>query len=458
MYNAYFGGVASTNADGSENSTFEFPLIEMPLGRIIDFENQKIIDTYAEYTFTGTETWTKGGSAPEGMERWYLDANTAVVMSVGSFQFGVSSKFTVLVGQSMYESWRSGNAIAFGYQNGMVQFISSAGQSSYSIQSAAKGMTIRYPLASENYIETPFTDEQKAAVAQYKAWKGGTETVQGNDNAAYGAMNTITQTYCTLNDYYSDAIENSEFLSINGSDTLGYYVDVYFQEGLRVTLPISPEVNKKFTLSADTAVIATSSSHVYTLSGKSCGKAHKAVGLKGYTATCTESGLTDGSVCLGCGAVLQTQEEIPALGHDGVAGETCGACGETIAHTAYTLAEPTVGESAIGNWYRIYLGEATFASVTFFDGTNNFYYDVYSEYHWVEAIQGESGDGNPFPYIEGTDEQGAYVEIYIQSGTTFTATALEGESISYEITDNVTFEGCTGGEIYRLDFEEASDE
>ena len=45
-------------------------------------------------------------------------------------------------------------------------------------------------------------------------------------------------------------------------------------------------------------------------------KGHQPETLPGKAATCTEAGLTEGQRCLVCGAVLQPQETVPALGHD----------------------------------------------------------------------------------------------------------------------------------------------
>lgn len=42
---------------------------------------------------------------------------------------------------------------------------------------------------------------------------------------------------------------------------------------------------------------------------------HSAIKISAKDATCTNSGLTEGSVCSVCGEVLSAQEEIPALGH-----------------------------------------------------------------------------------------------------------------------------------------------
>ena len=50
--------------------------------------------------------------------------------------------------------------------------------------------------------------------------------------------------------------------------------------------------------------------------------------VAGKDATCTEAGLTAGSVCADCGTTIVAQTEIPALGHTTtVEGETCERCG-----------------------------------------------------------------------------------------------------------------------------------
>ena len=79
---------------------------------------------------------------------------------------------------------------------------------------------------------------------------------------------------------------------------------------------------------------------------------HNEVTAKGYAATCTEEGLTDGKHCDRCNTVLTEQETIPALGHSwddgeitkepteeetGICTYTCGTCGETRTETIPTL-------------------------------------------------------------------------------------------------------------------------
>lgn len=83
---------------------------------------------------------------------------------------------------------------------------------------------------------------------------------------------------------------------------------------------------------------------------------HEAVTLAAVAATCTESGLTAGSVCGKCGEVLIAQEVIPAHGHDPIQ-LYCTDCGE-LSHptTGYTLEKVVTGEGVDmdGGWYRFY--------------------------------------------------------------------------------------------------------
>ena len=64
-------------------------------------------------------------------------------------------------------------------------------------------------------------------------------------------------------------------------------------------------------------------------------KCHTEVTDAAVEATCTESGLTEGKHCSDCEAVLVAQEEIPALGHDIVNHEAKAAACEEIGWDAY---------------------------------------------------------------------------------------------------------------------------
>ena len=86
---------------------------------------------------------------------------------------------------------------------------------------------------------------------------------------------------------------------------------------------------------------------------------HTPVAISGKAATCTETGLTEGSKCSACGEILTAQENIPAKGHSAVAvpgvpatctqagmteGSRCSVCGMTLTAQEYI---PAKGHSAV---------------------------------------------------------------------------------------------------------------
>ena len=62
---------------------------------------------------------------------------------------------------------------------------------------------------------------------------------------------------------------------------------------------------------------------------------HTAVTQAAVDATCTQTGLTQGSYCSVCGEVLDAQQTVPELGHDGVGVTTAPTCTEK-GYTTYT--------------------------------------------------------------------------------------------------------------------------
>ena len=68
--------------------------------------------------------------------------------------------------------------------------------------------------------------------------------------------------------------------------------------------------------------------------------------VAGYDATCTEAGLTEGTVCEVCGDIIVAQEVIPALGHDYKEVVTPPTCTEA-GYTTYTCSR--CGDSYTGN-------------------------------------------------------------------------------------------------------------
>ena len=74
-------------------------------------------------------------------------------------------------------------------------------------------------------------------------------------------------------------------------------------------------VTKQPTCTSEGAVIKTCTKCNATVTEKLPAKGHTAVTDKGYPATCTTAGKTDGSHCSVCGAVIKAQTTITATGH-----------------------------------------------------------------------------------------------------------------------------------------------
>lgn len=205
LKNASFGGIESTNADGTETSTLSFPKTETPLGVTIDFENKKITDYGVDLVLTGEEDWG------------YYDYNK--FQSVSMLNLSIPTGNKAVADYVSTDSERTGS----GYGSGNMWCGYAGGHVFFWI-----GI-----LAKLGYIEegtTPTTEEQATAIANFKAWlaqryadgnpvtiryvsatlqnetdlttnneytayKGGTEKVLGNDSAEFGAENTLTQDY-----------------------------------------------------------------------------------------------------------------------------------------------------------------------------------------------------------------------------------------------------------------------
>ena len=211
LKSASFAGIESTNADGTETSTLAFPKTETPLGTTIDFENKKIVGYGYTIELKGTE------------EVYYYKAagingiRAPILPSFEKLANGVSSDF--FVGKSFVEigcicigaSEGSNNMYIIGVLESLGFTDTWADKSNPTSEEKATAVsnfkawlaqryadgnpvTIRYVSATLQ-SETPFTAAQEAARNTYTAYTGGTETVLGNDNAEFGANNTVTQDY-----------------------------------------------------------------------------------------------------------------------------------------------------------------------------------------------------------------------------------------------------------------------
>lgn len=185
-------------------------------------------------------------------------------------------------------------------------------------------------------------------------------------------------------------------------------------------------------------------------------KGHTLVTVEGYAATCTTAGLTDGQKCSSCGVVYTEQEEIPAS-HVGIVGSNCELCGEYIFSansTSYTLEPATSGESAVGNWYRVYLNyydeetqesylSSSFAigHILFSSNGTTFFEGISPDCVGVESIFDKC--------FKGSDSGGAYVCFFVEEGSSFTYT-VAGESYSEAISDDATITFSSGCVVYRV--------
>ena len=95
-----------------------------------------------------------------------------------------------------------------------------------------------------------------------------------------------------------------------------------WDEGVVTLAPTCSAVGHK------TFTCAHDSTHTYTEDIDALGHIEGAVA--GRSATCTETGLTNGTKCSVCGEVLTAQVEIAAIGHkyDNACDATCNTCGE----------------------------------------------------------------------------------------------------------------------------------
>ena len=126
-------------------------------------------------------------------------------------------------------------------------------------------------------------------------------------------------------------------------------------------------------------------------------------------ATCTQTGLTEGSKCSVCGEMLQEQETIPALNHDytnvepvwnwiGFASATASlrctreGCGHVEVVMAVITNEVTAAATCEGEGVRTYTATATFGwrrTGTFTDSKTEV---IPAKGHSPELVVGESGD------------------------------------------------------------------
>ena len=233
---------------------------------------------------------------------------------------------------------------------------------------------------------------------------------------------------------------------------------------------------------------------------------HNVVTVAGKEPTCTETGLTDGSICTVCGEQVIRQEELPANGHNvvTVAGKAptcselgysdekyCTTCNEILERAVhisripcldedadgfcdmckvviplkagtYTEVKAEVGETVVGNWYRIYYSEETTyylklsSKVLLPDFGYSAPVPIYFFYSW--GVKGCSIDGSLMVAFNDNNSIAdifyyeEYMDIYIKAGTLKQGDVNGSYNLdaSEAVTEETTIASVADINVYRL--------
>lgn len=206
--------------------------------------------------------------------------------------------------------------------------------------------TVEFSIAPQNLSDAvvtvaaaDYTGEAITPVVSVKD-KNGLDMVEGVDYTVAYADNTNAGTATVqvtgMGNYTGTA---SQTFTINPISLEGKTAVVADDELIYVDSAVEPavtveglEAGKDYTVSYKNNTAAGEATAVVTGIGNYVGTLevnfhiHSKKVIKGYDATCTETGLSDGAYCSLCDRVIIDQEELPALGHKYVNG-VCSVCG-----------------------------------------------------------------------------------------------------------------------------------
>ncbi len=183
-------------------------------------------------------------------------------------------------------------------------------------------------------IQTVTVTYGKSTTFEIYVHEGGTVTVDSSlyPESAHNYGNNINQTK-TLT--VPGATQLVLTFNSNSQTESNYdYVYILDGKGNQVGKYSGSLANKVVTVPGDTVQIKLTSDGSNTAYGykfssitadMGVGMFHPETIVPGYAPTCTEPGLTDGSICAICGEVVTQQVEIPATGHDTIDG-VCQNC------------------------------------------------------------------------------------------------------------------------------------
>jgi hypothetical protein len=208
-------GTTETEYQPYHEETLALPEgVENGLGTTIDFENQKIVESGADIILTGDESisyyWYSHPSLTAEHGNGVNINLASVVDTSRTWSIKISTDSSEFKGYlpSRVAMLKSGNGM---YWLGILdhaQLTSSNEQVTDATEQSTlvtnfkawlkerydNGNPVMLRIGYDTPIETPFTDAQKAVGNKVTAYSGGTEIVEGNDNAEW-VENTLYQEY-----------------------------------------------------------------------------------------------------------------------------------------------------------------------------------------------------------------------------------------------------------------------
>lgn len=157
-----------------EPSVFNFPKTELGEWDEIDFEKQKVVKGTETITLDGSKAWMT--SETDDVKGWYVKPENWSARGYYGKDGYISSKYIsgALSGNNFVQVFPLGTTLE-------------------EVRAYFDGIVVAGKLKQPT--ETPFTEGQSARGNEYRAYSGGTERVLGNDNAEFGAKNTLSQNY-----------------------------------------------------------------------------------------------------------------------------------------------------------------------------------------------------------------------------------------------------------------------
>lgn len=192
---------------------------------------------------------------------------------------------------------------------------------------------------------------------------------------------------------------------------------------------------------------------------------HNVVTVAGKAPTCSELGYSDEKYCTTCNEILERAvhiSRIPCLDED--ADGFCDMCKVVIPLKAgtYTEVKAEVGETVVGNWYRIYYSEETTyylklsSKVLLPDFGYSAPVPIYFFYSW--GVKGCSIDGSLMVAFNDNNSIAdifyyeEYMDIYIKAGTLKQGDVNGSYNLdaSEAVTEETTIASVADINVYRL--------